>query len=126
MFSRAYYCIGSHFLCSSSISTLKYKYLCKIHHNSSTIICTYFSIYSLNFTFRLSEFVSTCFLIYSLNITFLSSEYTETIIHIFHSFLHGNTVVIDNGVLLFIFYQFFDFHKKLYESYLPKYSIFLI
>ena len=40
-------------------------------------------------------------LIYLLNITFRSSEYKETIIHIFHSFLHGDTVVSDNGIWIF-------------------------
>ena len=51
-------------------------------------------------------------LIYLLNITFQSSEYKEKIIHIFHSILHGDTVVSDNGIWIFLFFQFFRFSLK--------------
>ena len=44
--------VFSRVLCSSSISMLKYKYLCKIYHDLFTIICTHFLIYSLNLTFK--------------------------------------------------------------------------
>ena len=79
---------------------LRYKYLCKIYHDSFPIICTsnYFLIYSLNLTYRSSECFRTYLFIYSLNITFQSSEYKETIIHIFNSFLHTDTVVNENGI----------------------------
>ena len=91
---------------------LKYKDLCKIYHDLSAIICTYFLIYSLNLIFWSSELVRTWFLIYSLDLTFWSSEYKETIIHILHSFLHFYTVVSYNGIWLFWFFDFFGFHKN--------------
>ena len=76
-----------------------------LKHRETTIIdglsrCHHKNLFILGFLFI--RFIS----------IFKSSEYKETIIHIFHSFLHGDTVVSDNLILLFLFFDFFGFHKK--------------
>ena len=74
------------FFCSSSISILKYKYLCKLYHHSFTIISNYFWFINWISFFDHQNLLVLGFLIYSLNLTFRSIKDKETIIHIFHLF----------------------------------------
>ena len=95
--------------CSSSISMLSYKYLCNI----SWFIYNHlylFLIYSLNLIFEHHNLVILGFW-FSININFLSQEYKDIIIHIFHSFLHRDTVVSDNDIWIFLFLIFSVFIK---------------
>ena len=94
LFRSSYYCFLTRIIiydrfifCSGLISKLKYKYLYKIYHDLSTIIYTYFLIYSLNFIFWSSELLRTFFKIHWLSLFYQQNIKRQSFIFFIHFYM---------------------------------------